>query len=295
LRENGAETAEEQLALPPELLAGPGPPPHIAADITVTHDHEQGHVAQSDMLNLLVPADLVEKLWVRADNAQKDVLEHISTLDIAQKMLDYIQTARNEMLGGSANYEDAERYVNEVEYRVALSKKLKYLSRVYVAWLYAYEIVWAIVLLSILIFYLGSAAFDSATMEGTTKITYLTGSMVWGGFGGVIGALLSLIKHISIDQDFDKQHTWWYIHSPASGICIGAVVYIFMQLGVTSIIGSQGEISSPIAIYALAWLSGYQHNVFTDLVKRMLKTLMGEDKKEEAKSTDTVSLNTETK
>jgi hypothetical protein len=114
-------------------------------------------------------------------------------------------------------------------------------------------------------------------MEGTPDQTYLLTSMVWGGFGGVIGALLALTKHIAIEQDFDRQHTWWYFTSPPMGIGMGAVVYLFLHVGLFSIVGADADIASPLVIYVFAWLAGYQQNVFTDLVKRMMKTLMGQD------------------
>ncbi len=259
----------------------PGPMAHLPDEHNLSHDHAHEHKADPKLVARLVPEDKIEALWIRADKARQGVNEHISTITIAQKMLDYIQTARNEMLGGQSNYEEAERYINEVEYRIALNKRLKDISKGYVAWLYGYEIFWAVVFLGILILYLGTAAFESTAAESTARITYMIGSMVWGGLGGVIGALLSLVKHISIEQDFDKQHTWWYIHSPLMGVGTGAVVFLFMHVGLNSIIGPNGEISSPFVIYVLAWLSGYQHNIFTDLVKRMMKTLMGDDKKDE--------------
>ncbi len=44
-----------------------------------------------------------------------------------------------------------------------------------------------------------------------------------------------------------------------------------------SISGPTQEITSPLAIYLLAWLAGYQQNVFTSLVKRMLKVFAIEE------------------
>jgi hypothetical protein len=240
------------------------------------------HLAKPEMLKLLVTDEDIQQLWERADIAQKGVIDHIATIPLGQKMLNFIQNGKNELLGGKENYEEAERYINEVEYRVSFSRKLKSLSKVYTTGLYLYEIVWAVVLLLFLVLGIGvSAAFASAKMEGTPDQTYLLTSMVWGGFGGVIGALLALIKHIAIDQDFDKQHTWWYFSSPTMGVGMGAVVYLFLHVGLFSIVGADTDIASPLVIYVFAWLAGYQQNVFTDLVKRMMKTLMGEDLKAE--------------
>ena len=159
---------------------------------------------------------------------------------------------------------------------------LKSLSKGYIIGLYTYEVVWAIALLLILFSGIGvTTAFAGTQMDNIPDLTYLLSSVIWGGFGGVIGALLALVRHISIKQDFDMQHTWWYISSPTIGVGIGAVVYLFMHVGLYTTIGNKGDIASPLLIYVLAWLAGYQQNIFTDLVKRMMKTLMGEGTKDD--------------
>jgi hypothetical protein len=254
------------------------------------------HPAKPEMLKLLVTDEDIQQLWDRADIAQKGVIEHIATIPLGQKMLNFIQNGKNELLGGKENFEEAERFINEVEYRVSFSRKLKSLSKVYTTGLYLYEIAWAVGLLLFLIIGIGvSAAFASAKMEGTPDQTYLLTSMVWGGFGGVIGALLALIKHIAIDQDFDKQHTWWYFSSPTMGVGMGAVVYLFLHVGLFSIVGADTDIASPLVIYVFAWLAGYQQNIFTDLVKRMMKTLMGDDLKAEKEIKPNFEVNSEDK
>jgi hypothetical protein len=263
-----------------ESFFQPGPITGTGNGPGLTQDGEQA--TQPAILDMLITEAKIKDLWERADNAHGLVNEHISNLQMAQKILDYIQLARNELMGGSENYKEAERLVNEVEYRIELIKKIRGVPKGYIPRLYLYEIVWAIALLLVLVFVVDiSTAFAGSKMEGIPDTAYLLSSMVWGGFGGVIGALLALVKHISIEQDFDTQHTWWYLSSPTIGIGIGAVVYLFMHVGLFAIIGSEGDIASPLIIYVFAWLAGYQQNIFTDLVKRMMKTLMGQDLKDQ--------------
>jgi hypothetical protein len=297
---NGDETGHHDHAHPEEHPAEISPeagPQHGPTDKqTITHDHGRGHPAKPEIIERLKLEDKSDELWIKADKIQPQVNEYISDLNVAQKMLDYIQTARNEMMGGVENYEDAERYLNEVEFRVALNKRLKDLSKAFVFGLFAYEILWAVGLVLVLIIGLGaSVAFASKPIADTSIGAYLMGSIIWGGFGGAIGALLALIKHIAVEQDFDKQHTWWYYSSPPIGLGIGAVVFLFMMVGLYAIIGADGKISSPAVIYAFSWLAGYQHNVFTSLVKRMMKTLLGEQKEEETEEKEMATLDNETK
>lgn len=180
-------------------------------------------------------------------------------------------------MGGPENYEEAERHINEVELRVELSKQLDDWSKRLIPGLFGYLAFWFIVLMLVLFFVLGDFAFASTGAGGSSDLTYLFGSMVWGGIGGVIGALLPLIQHFSQDQDFDEHHKWWYLTSPPTGMAMGALVFLFLRTGLLSISGAGSDIASPIIIYITASLAGYQHNVFTDLIKRALKVLQVND------------------
>jgi hypothetical protein len=133
----------------------------------------------------------------------------------------------------------------------------------------------------VLFLFLKDTAFAGEAKVHLSKTIYLLGSMVWGGFGGVISALYALILHIAHRQDFDKQHLVWYYYSPIMGIGMGAAVYLIMQVGLLSLIGTEGKIASPIIIYVLAFLCGFQHNVFTELIKRVLKVFEVEEDDEE--------------
>lgn len=231
--------------------------------------------ASEEMLKLLVKDEDIANLWKRANQAQKDINVHITTLYIAQPLLDRIQKARELLMAGKENYEDAERHINQVEYRVQLSLQLDAWGKSLIRNLFIY-LGLCFVILIVLLMTLANRIFNN----DSSHLFYLAGSMIWGGIGGVVGALLPLIRHFSEEQDFSKQHTWWYIASPLMGVALGAIIYLFVSAGALSIT-SGGEISSPMIIYILAGLSGYQQNIFTDLVKRMLKALeLGGDEEE---------------
>ena len=140
--------------------------------------------------------------------------------------------------------------------------------------------------ISILAFVLGGAAFANGSELTSSHnlqpdMIYLFTTMVWAGFGGVLGGLLSLVRHIAQEQDFDKQHAMWYFGSPWVGAAVGAAVYLFLRAGLLSLMNSSSDIQSPIVIYVLALLAGYRHNVFTDLVRRILNTFEAAQPEEE--------------
>ncbi len=237
---------------------------------------------KKQLVKFFVPKERMEELWERASRAKAGIDAHINNPATARQLLDQIKFARIDLMAGEENYELAERHVNEVEFHIAFSQRVARWSSTLGFGLFIYETIWAIALLLFLFLVLGPEAFTSAAAFGASgrrgEVVYLLGSMVWGGLGGVIGAWLSLIRHISRDQDFDRQHTMWYINSPIMGIGVGAVIYLTLRAGLLSITGPNQDITSPLIIYLLAWLTGYQQNVFTGIVKRMLKVFEIEER-----------------
>ncbi len=237
---------------------------------------------RKQLLKFFVPKERLEELWERASRAKDGVDAYINNPVTARLLLDQIKYARVDLMEGEENYELAERHINEVEFHIAFSQRVARWSSTLGYGLFVYETVWGVALLLFLFLVLGPEAFTSAAAFGASgrrdEIVYLLGSMVWGGLGGVIGAWLSLIRHISRDQDFDRQHSIWYINSPIMGIGVGAVIYLVLRAGLLSITGPGQDISSPLIIYLLAWLTGYQQNVFTGIVKRMLKVFEIEER-----------------
>ena len=65
------------------------------------------------------------------------------------------------------------------------------------------------------------------------------------------------------------------------GYGVGAVVYIILRAGLLSLGGAAQEINSPYILYLTAWLAGYQHNLFTDIIKRLLKVFKVEEEEKE--------------
>jgi hypothetical protein len=257
----GAPMFSEAAFLPPSPTAGmPG---------SQTPRQKKARPADPKMVDLFITQKRLEELWNDADHSIEELNQRIHTLPIARTLLDQIQYARNELLAGKDHYEEAERYLNEVRYRVNQNYQARRWSYSVGVPIFLYELIWAIFLIWVV---LGFLEGDALTGGNTISLTYLVGCMAWGGLGGVVGAWLALVKHIAQDQDFDKQHTMWYLNSPLMGLGVGAFIYLIMGAGLLSLTGGANQpISSPLVIYVLAWLAGYQHNIFTDIVKRLLK------------------------
>ncbi len=241
------------------------------------------------IVSMVITDKKLLEFWQDIDVTQKQIGEEIYSLRLARELLDLIKFARNEIMGGRDRYEEAERYLNEVKFRVGLADRVRLWTRKYAIWLFVYELLWGIGLVTILVTQMGSYAFDSTqslnrALQINPDLIYLLSSMIWGSFGGVMGAIFALIKHVAVEQDFDKQHNIWYINSPLMGLGVGTATFLILRAGLLSLLGPEGGIVSPIVIYILALLGGYQHNVFTDIVKRMIQVFQVKDPTEKPKT-----------
>lgn len=229
--------------------------------------------ADQELVSFFVTTERLERLWSRADLAKQAVDSRVQSTSLARMLFDQLKSARNELMGGKDHFEEAERYVNEVEFLIDQDQRMRRWSYSYGTGIFIYELIWAVGIAAALFLLEQQNAFSA----NASDFIYLLGSVVWGCLGGVLGALFSLNKHISTDQDFERQHSMWYILSPMMGLGIGAVIFIIMRVGLLSLtMGGSQQIASPMVIYILSWLGGYQHNVFTDIVKRVLKAFENE-------------------
>lgn len=228
----------------------------------------EDHTPDEATLNLLVSDQRMRSLWTRADAVQKQVNDEINNIRLAKSLLDQIQRARNELMSGKGAYEDAERSLNEVTYRLAFNRRMVSSSRKDGRKILIYEGIWLLVLgTGITLVNLFEARFASLFLS------QFISSLLWGSLGGVVGALYALWKHVADDQDFDSQYTLWYITNPLLGLALGAFVFLIIQAGFFSLTASQGStasINTPLVIYVLAWISGFKQNVVYEIVRRIL-------------------------
>ena len=104
-------------------------------------------VEQEAMIKFLITDARVDALWIRIDDVEKRAVgdNNLGAGD-RRKALDNIRGARNLLLGGKQNYEDALRYVVEVESDMVQATRLKSWSISYGALLLIYNLAWLVAL-----------------------------------------------------------------------------------------------------------------------------------------------------
>ncbi len=225
-------------------------------------------VEQEAMIKFLITDERVDELWRRIEAAEKRAVgDNNLGSGERREALDNIRGARNLLLGGKQNYEDALRYVVEVESDLTQATRLKSWSLSYGVLVFLYNMVWLGAL--VYLFISTNAIILAAQVEASFFITILS-----GGLGGICGSLRSMWVHIAKDRDFDPQHLWWYIINPILGALLAVFAYVVAQVGVIGVLGSG---SGVFVLYALGWLVGFQQNVAYQLVEQTIKFFFKRD------------------
>jgi hypothetical protein len=108
-------------------------------------------------------------------------------------------------------------------------------------------------------------------------------AVVAGGIGGVMGMFNDLYRHVSFEQDFDRQHLMSYLILPITGCVLGGAMYLFIASGYLSFASLFAEAGAPavvdaptvIVIYlVLGWVAGFRQESLDSLIRRMIQAVI---------------------
>lgn len=218
----------------------------------------------------------IQNLHNRAGRAIERIKNEINKVDLAGQLFDKIERSRRLLFEGKENYEEAERLLVEVEHHLEFMERMRRASRTVGAWLFFYELFFFSLLIAVFVMINIeplTSQINQASPFASVNLVQFINTLLWGGFGGVVGAYYALWKHIAADQDFDPQYTLWYITNPLLGMALGAFVFLVFQAGFFSLTAGTEEnvtIRSALVIYVFAWVSGFKQNVVYEIVRRIL-------------------------
>ena len=182
---------------------------------------------------------------------------------------------------------EAEYRVNQVKTLIERHKLSEEWGRVYGRRLLLYEAGWLIVLLAgFVAVQIGQRplmAWVNALVGPGGDTTYtgvlipFLNSLIWGGIGGVVGALYSLWWHVSEMQDFDKRYNMWYLVQPIMGVVLGGIVYLIITTGFLVLQGSVPTVESARGMQMfpslVAVLGGFRQKFVYELLERIIRVL----------------------
>lgn len=238
----------------------------------------QGLEASEEMKNIFITKKRLSNLWDRIDVAQQQIRDTVPSLSLGRELYDQIELARNEMLSSADKYEEAERALNEVEMRLAIVRRSKKDGPV-ATLLFLYLMIWSAGFLTVVIGF-GALGWGGELDPNTIAFMFTATA---GSLGGIVAALNSLWKHVSLEADFSRQYTSWYIINPIMGFFLGMFVYGVMQTTYSSMFAEAGNLdpTNSWVLYILGLVIGYQQNAAFELMRRIIKMTFQLDTKSE--------------
>ena len=225
--------------------------------------------------------------WQKALHQQIDDLykqvatEFSSPPEKAERALSLLREARQVLLETPEEYVAAEYRTMQVRAMLDRVRESRKQSGYYGPRILAYETVWLVFLLAGLILaaplarWLTLIAQTGVANEAALLNIYpILNTMIWGGIGGVVGALYSLWWHISDQQDFDRHYLTWYLVQPLLGLVLGGIVFLLMAGGFLLL---QVNLQDPNAAtaarllpYLAAVLAGFRQNFVYEQFNRLM-------------------------
>ena len=270
--------AETKSILPPDSGEEPAPPAPPASPER-TEDQKTIIVQRMDAM--------FDQGWQKALHQQIDDLykqvatEFSSPPEKAERALSLLREARQVLLETPEEYVAAEYRTMQVRAMLDRVRESRKQSGYYGPRILVYETAWLVVLLAGLILaaplarWLTLIAQTGVANEAALLNIYpILNTMIWGGIGGVVGALYSLWWHISEQQDFDRHYLTWYLVQPLLGLVLGGIVFLLMAGGFLLL---QVNLQDPNAAtaarllpYLTAVLAGFRQNFVYEQFNRLM-------------------------
>jgi hypothetical protein len=237
---------------------------------------EKGLGTKAD--SLLVSELRWKRLYAKADLLREKVSKEIENPHLKRLLLDQITIACDRDLSTREQFEESERILNEVDERVNLEEQVRQLSASLKTWVLAYELVFiclslvGLLLVPSLIRDYFPTWFSSVSPTIQASIGTMLRSMIWGGLGGGVSALVGLWAHQEFDQDLDRQWAIWFFANPLMGVVIGALIFLLSRAILVGVFPSiASDFRAGWLFYFISAIAGFKQNVFYTFFDRLFK------------------------
>ena len=274
--------AEIVTTLPDPRTVPPGPGKDseentpLPAVVIRTEDQKSSIIKRLDTVR---DSEWQRKFHAQIDQLYKELSEEFSTPpDIAQKLLGMLREARQLMIDTPEEFGNAEYRVMQVATAIARRRQSRSQARYYGPWLFLYLTFWLLVFVAGLLFanqVTDYVRFWSRISEAQSPNLFpMFNTMLWGGIGGVVGAMYALWYHIADRQDFSKHYSMWYHVQPLMGLVLGAITFLILaggflivQVNLTDANASTGARLIP---YLVAVLAGFKQDFVYEQLERVV-------------------------
>ncbi len=236
---------------------------------------------------LRISQEHFDRLEREISDLYEEIPRYLSTnKEAADEALGALREARELLWGAPERLVDAEYKVNQV--KTVLHRFQQYVEwgRKYGYRLRMYEVCCLVVFLgtfiALQIWQTPLTQWVKIVVGGGQSpyidvlIPFLT-SLMWGGIGGVVGALYSLWWHVAHEQDFDKRYNMWYLIQPLMGFILGGIVFLIIATGFLALEGTIPTTESTRGVQMfpalVAVLGGFRQQFVYELLERIIRVL----------------------
>jgi hypothetical protein len=213
----------------------------------------------------------------RIDDLYKQVATNFSSPPAnADRMLTLLNEARQILIESPESYVAVESRMMQVQVTMSRTMESRIQATRYGPRILGYEVLWLALFLLGLVFAAPLTEFftRSGTMTGATANDMFPfwNTLMWGGIGGIIGALYALWWHISDQQDFERQYLMWYLVQPIMGTVLGGIVFLLLSGGflLLQVKPSDANAGARLVPYLVAVLAGFRQNFIYGQFDRLI-------------------------
>jgi hypothetical protein len=252
-----------------------------------------------DLRQMLITPDRINALWDEIDETFNLVISDVrGHYETTERAIADLKRAREYILAGAQYYDNAEQLVIGVKARLRLEEKVRQWSRSRGAWIAVYLVIWLLVLSAGSLLTGRVVAVTDAFIPAFRWLSETYLPALFGGLGGVAGALWILVKHTTVKRDFDPIHTPWYITNPVMGCAMGVVTYFVVRVGGNTLFNIAGSTDSmdfttgslAVFLFLLCIVIGFNQNVLWSLIDRVIDTIFPRPPEDKTAASDITSV-----
>jgi hypothetical protein len=219
--------------------------------------------------------------WLSTLNQQvSDLYEQVTTTYSsppanAERAMGLLREARAVLTERPEDYSSAEFRVAEVRAMLGRTANSRQSGRYYGPRIFFYELGW-LALFAVGLTFGGWLANWIGWLSGSSVSGAVPtwNVMMWGGVGGVVGAMYHLWWHITDRQDFDPQYLMWYMVQPVMGVVLGGIIYLILATGFlvleVNLSGQNAGTAARLLPYLAAVLGGFRQNFVYEQIDRVI-------------------------
>ena len=223
-------------------------------------------------------AAMAESLSVEVDALYQQMIRDVGARnEPSEEVANLLQLAREALLQSPVDVAQAEKLTMQAQGLLKRREDSRRWGSIYGALILGYEFLFFLAFAAVLAFDQPLAAWvgsftGAASAVSMRDILPFWDTMIWGGIGGVLGALYSLYWHVTEKQDFDRQFNMWYVVQPVMGGMLGAFIYLIVLSGMLAM--NTGTTTASIWFpSAIACLSGFRQKFIFELLDKLMEVI----------------------